>query len=61
MAFKKGCIPWNKGKKCPTISKSAKQRPMLIAGWNKGLSFEKQPRWNGGCRVFWTYQARKII
>lgn len=30
----KGCFPWNKGLKCPQISKSRKGQPV----WNKGLT-----------------------
>jgi len=53
---------WNKGKKCPSISRAAKNRPMLVAGWNKGLPSEMQPRWKGGIsRVYYTYQARRTL
>lgn len=59
--YNKNHVPWNKGKICPNISEAAKKRPMLVAGWNKGLPSEKQPRWNGGKYVYYHNQARKIM
>jgi len=60
-SFKKGHKPWNTGKKCKILSETAKKRPMLVKGWNKGLHPEKQPRWKGGKIIFHHLKARKIM
>jgi uncharacterized protein (DUF1330 family) len=56
MEFKKGCIPWNKGKinrftikKCLTCGKEFKaSRVQLKNGWGKYCSHKCRPAWNKG-------------
>lgn len=39
-AFKKGCVPWNKGKKCEWVSERNRKN-------NPGISGEKHHNWQG--------------
>lgn len=58
---KKGNIPWNLGKKCPTISEGKKGNLKGIPTWNKGL---KCPSISEGRRanpIVYTEEMRKKI
>lgn len=72
---KKGCIPWNKGKKGVYSSETLKKIREAKFGnipWNKGLvkntdsrityglSGEKNPMWNGGCRTYYQNIAYRV-
>jgi len=57
---------YNLGKKMSdearkNISKSAKKRPMLVAGWNKGIKGNESHSWNGGSRTYYHYKYVEIM
>jgi len=57
-SFKKGNVPWNKGKPLPKWFKEILSKARLDSKYHTG---ELHPRWKGGTRSYYKTRARKLL